>query len=240
MALVLSEGGNVCPLTPVGLQLEVLHPFSIKERRYAAVTTTFLDRGDGAGNQSEVSAEDSVPTTWKVQVGLQLRRASSCPGFLQDDYVEEQQPPQQGSALPTTLQIHSLHPDLSLWTLVQFLDNANFSGQYNYVHIPRSTDGMSRQYAFVNFVSAAAAQAFLQAWDYREAPGVSRPNIFLRCKLASDQGYKHYTSEKNLKLIRRIRNRDLWPLIATHNGQRLLMAPWFGIHSRIRNLVLVP
>mmetsp|Transcript_19319 Transcript_19319/g.45075 ORF Transcript_19319/g.45075 Transcript_19319/m.45075 type:complete len:120 (+) Transcript_19319:45-404(+) len=106
---------------------------------------------------------------------------------------------QQGSQLPlgwehpTTLQIHSLHRELSLWGLVQFLDDAGFFGQYNYVYIPRSIDGLSREYAFVNFVSAAAAESFFLAGDFREAPGIARPNAFLRCKVASQQGYVNIT-----------------------------------------------
>mmetsp|Transcript_16588 Transcript_16588/g.38851 ORF Transcript_16588/g.38851 Transcript_16588/m.38851 type:complete len:232 (-) Transcript_16588:548-1243(-) len=213
---------------PPGLCCEILRPHTIKERRYSPLTTTFLCGAEG-------DSQDEVPaSTVTLVVRLHPQRSRSCPCFFEVDNTKAEQhsPPQrqqlqQGSGQPTTVQILSLDPQVSMWTLVAFLDHAGYYGEYNYVYIPHSMEGWSKEYAFVNFVSAASARSFFKAWHGCMAPGIAKQAAPLSCKLASHQGYEHYASAKKMKEIRRLRNRDMWPLIATPDGCRLLMAPWF-------------
>mmetsp|Transcript_1433 Transcript_1433/g.3132 ORF Transcript_1433/g.3132 Transcript_1433/m.3132 type:complete len:307 (-) Transcript_1433:271-1191(-) len=143
--------------------------------------------------------------------------------FLSPGSVAEQGGVMDGAA---SLCCNGLRNDLTLWDFVQTLDMIGFKGQYNYVYLPPSIDSLGTGFAFINFVHNGVARSFEHLVLNQEWPTVSSDSRRIRCRLAAKQGYLAYVSLKNIRHVLRLTNRRLWPLMATQDGSRSILAPW--------------
>mmetsp|Transcript_22694 Transcript_22694/g.41755 ORF Transcript_22694/g.41755 Transcript_22694/m.41755 type:complete len:209 (+) Transcript_22694:105-731(+) len=128
----------------------------------------------------------------------------------------------------TTLQAHGLPQWASVEGLVAALNLMGFQGCYNYIHVPRHMDGTVLGYSFINFTSVKDAAMFAAAAEQVPLQFCSDDGELSRhylCLLpATKQGYAACTTEKVMQQFQRIRNKKLWPFVASRDGSTILMA----------------
>lgn len=129
-------------------------------------------------------------------------------GHGADDSLPERRPRSaQGKADITTLMLRNLPPSLLQQDLAWEIDLAGFAGAYDFLYLPSSFGRASKGYAFVNFVTAAAAARFVRTWHQ------SLPDMALSVLPAEVQGLGQNLARWAGSRLGRIRNPGLRPMV---------------------------
>jgi len=122
----------------------------------------------------------------------------------------------------TTLQCLGISPWLSMERLLSMLDECGFRGSFNYIHIPRNSDGEGRGFAFINMTSVSEAARLVEAWHGQPLPGTENGRRKVRFAPAKKQGY--VACQQQMHKYSRVTNHMLRPLVTTSDGMHIIMA----------------
>jgi len=120
----------------------------------------------------------------------------------------------------TTVMIRNLPNDLTQQALISHLDEYGFNGLFDFCYAPRSFNSSDNLgYAFVNFVSEAAAGMLLGAW-HRQTPFGAKTQP-LSVSEATLQGFEANMKKWCGARLRRVRNPDFRPFVSEDAARRV-------------------
>uniref|UniRef100_A0A7S4PVW0 RRM domain-containing protein n=1 Tax=Alexandrium monilatum TaxID=311494 RepID=A0A7S4PVW0_9DINO len=130
----------------------------------------------------------------------------------------------------TTMMIRNMPFDIEQIDVVQELDDSGFKDEYDLVYMPSTfASGRGKGYAFVNFVSPAAAQKFVEVWHKTQRFGMSKSGTSLNVSAARIQGRDANSKKWDFPRMRRVKNPSYRPLIAVEpaagSPKRLMPKP---------------
>mmetsp|Transcript_138824 Transcript_138824/g.387148 ORF Transcript_138824/g.387148 Transcript_138824/m.387148 type:complete len:441 (-) Transcript_138824:556-1878(-) len=130
------------------------------------------------------------------------------------------------SATPTTLMIQNLPHRLLQSELADEIDRSGFRGHYDFLYMPSEySTGRGKGFAFVNFTSPGAAEAFTRAWC-RSCRFPSRSSNVLSIAVARLQGRAANMARWVKPKMCRIRNPTFRPICPPEGlGQLSAVAP---------------
>jgi len=116
------------------------------------------------------------------------------------------------------------------------INQAGFGGTYNYAYLPilHITNELGRGYAIINFTSSLYLEHFVEHIHTPDLQAISDEGHILRCRMAHTQGYSNYVSEKKIRNVLRLKNRRMWPFMATVDGATPILSPWLAPQRRAR------
>mmetsp|Transcript_129216 Transcript_129216/g.258010 ORF Transcript_129216/g.258010 Transcript_129216/m.258010 type:complete len:441 (+) Transcript_129216:86-1408(+) len=164
------------------------------------------DATESAQQDPQWSSETNMPTQVPV---------FNAPEPEQPLHVEA---PCSASAAPepiTTLMIRNLPRSLTQVQLIAELDRCGLANLYDFAYMPRCfQSGENNGFAFVNFISPAAAGRLVGAWHRQRLFGIGPSDAALNLSPAVLQGFEANVAKWDVPRSRRIRNPDYVPFVA--------------------------
>jgi len=224
-----------------------------------ALQGLFESRQDGGSTRGQ--ANDKQESGREEQDVFAIAAEVSCSRGVGEVQQQQQQPPQRQQQrrrqqqhhqtlqlqqqehpqdVPSTaLWLSGVNPGLSLEDVLGVINQAGFGGTYNYAYLPTLsiTNEWGKGYLIINFIARLYLDIFLE--HLRASPTALQEHLSdegqrLCWSWARTQGYSSYVSEKRIQNVLRLRNRRMWPFMATADGARLILAPWVALSRRLR------
>jgi hypothetical protein len=189
----------------VGLQSSVTpHMQQVQERQIRPQTCLHLSKMlQCMQDQSTLRHVDQSPASTTFA-------SSRCSSGFQTADLEQVEPTQQAGW--TTVMIRNLPNEAKQSLFLYELDSSGFAGLYDFAYLPSEFNSQANKgYAFVNFVSAAVASAFVGAWHKSDHCGAQTP--YLNISPATVQGHDANVKKWAGQRIHRIRNAALRPFV---------------------------
>jgi len=153
------------------------------------------------------ASPDSTGTT-RTGRSLQLFEAI-------DGHVDEHGVPAQDVLMQegiTTYMVQNLPRTMTRRRFIDTLDAQGFEGLYDFVHLPKTFGtGKNKGFAFINFVSEEAAQAF--AAQFASSTGARTNDSSWRIAPADVQGFHANAAAAGSRKMTRVRNNSCRPLL---------------------------
>jgi len=117
----------------------------------------------------------------------------------------------------TTVMIRNVPPGVTQKRLLEELDRSGFIGLYDFCYMPSTFGtGVTKGYAFVNFVSPDVVATFVSAWHHSRRFGMNFGETVLNVSAATLQGRELNVRKWDAPRMRRVRNPALRPLVLGH------------------------
>jgi len=114
----------------------------------------------------------------------------------------------------TTLMLRNLPQTVTQKRLIEELTSSGFAGLYDFCYMPSSFHtGVGKGYAFVNFKSVEAIDAFVTPWHGSRRFGIANMEAALNVSAAAVQGRAENAKKWDAPRMRRVRNPALRPLV---------------------------
>jgi len=119
----------------------------------------------------------------------------------------------------TTLMVRNLPLTAKQADLLEELKRGGFSGLFDFLYMPCDfTSSEGRGFAFINFLTPAAAGMLVGAWHRSRRFGIKLHEQALSISPASLQGFEANVRKWDIPRMRRIRNPHLKPYMVTRAG----------------------
>mmetsp|Transcript_10490 Transcript_10490/g.27786 ORF Transcript_10490/g.27786 Transcript_10490/m.27786 type:complete len:476 (-) Transcript_10490:180-1607(-) len=126
----------------------------------------------------------------------------------------------------TTLMIQNLPRRFGQQDLLRELDKAGFENKYDFFYLPRDfTSGWCKGYAFVNFISASAANSLKDLWHGCHSIGIGRRSRPLNVTIADIQGCRANAAMASSTKMGRIKNPSFKRLVLDRDGTESCASP---------------
>jgi len=115
----------------------------------------------------------------------------------------------------TTLMIRNVPSDVTREQLLTELNRSGFKGLFDFCYVPTISfeTGHGKGFAFVNFITEAAAASFAGAWRGSRRFGVVKPDPALNISAAALQGKRANLAKWSKKRAARIRDPRYQPFV---------------------------
>jgi hypothetical protein len=114
----------------------------------------------------------------------------------------------------TTVMVRNVPSNVKQSGFVKALEDTGFGGSFDFCYLPSAFDtGKNKGYAFINFVSIAAYDAFGKEWHGSRRFNVRAADPALNVSAAALQGLERNIEKWDAPRMRRVRNPEFRPFV---------------------------